>query len=116
MNESRFPQGQPVMEEPIMEERDDPQEAERPAMMATSRPLKRSINKLPWDDLSDEEKIGRLHGVVKDQQRIIEHMGRYVNQLIDHQHLDGHIVKRVEGYNNIKNEVEFKRDRPDEWF
>lgn len=93
----------------------DGEMSERPARPHQTIPL----SKRGWHDLSEGDKINRLRGIVKDQQRIINRLCSYMDQLTNHQHFDGQIVKRVSDPGSEGNGYGFKdsmRSRPDEWF
>lgn len=115
---------EPVREEQMEEAEeavDSPVEAilnrENPGPRVIPTSPRRQANRLPWNDLHDDEKVERLRGIVKDQQNILNRMSEYIDQMIDHQHLDGHIVRRVAspgsemGY-GFKDSV---RNRADGW-
>ena len=50
-----------------------------------------------WNQLSDTAKIGRLSRVVEEQYYLLRKMAQYLNQLVDHNHLDGKIVRAIDG-------------------
>ena len=69
-----------------------------------------------WEKLDDPGKIERLRRIIKDQERLLNRVTKYLNQLIDHEHLDGKMVQQIShpnaesygGFSQIK--------RRDEWF
>jgi len=101
--------------------REDAVESPEPREMAStqsmSRPRLVSVNKRMWHELSDDEKIERLHGIVKDQQRVINRQSEFLDSLIGHEHVNGHIMKRVSDPGGESSTYGFKvSNRPDEWF
>lgn len=70
----------------------------------------------PWKDLDDPGRIERLRQVVNNQEALIVRMASYLTELVEHQHVDGKMVKRI-GHPDSENYGGFhyrKRDR--EWF
>jgi len=71
-----------------------------------------------WIELADSEKIERLRQVVKDQERVLVKMATYIDNLVDHNHFEGEIVRRIphpnsESYGSIYYR---KPIRTDDWF
>lgn len=48
-----------------------------------------------WDELDNEDKIERLSKVVQNQNVLLSKMASYLNQLVDHDHLNGKIVQPI---------------------
>ena len=72
-----------------------------------------------WAELNDSEKIERLREVIKSQDNILIKISGYLDQLIEHEHLNGNIVKKIshpnaESYGSIY----WKKPKhlSDEWF
>jgi len=49
-----------------------------------------------WKELDDQGKIERLRLVLRNQEALIERMGKYLTELIEHDHIDGKMVKRID--------------------
>ena len=69
-----------------------------------------------WKDLDDQEKIERLRRVINNQEALIVRMAKYLTELIEHDHIDGRMVKKIshpdsESYGGFHYH---RRDR--EWF
>lgn len=90
--------------------------------MATDQTTKGSPLNAPqrekyWNELDDSQKIERFRQVVKEQQRVIEKMATFLDQLISHEHLNGRIVHPIEHPNQeTYGRLYYKRQRSDEWF
>ena len=80
--------------------------------LESSKPMREAH----WGELDDQGRIERLRQVIKDQERLLERVTKYLTQLIDHEHLDGKMVQKIShpnaesygGFHQIK--------RKDEWF
>jgi len=48
-----------------------------------------------WKDLDDQGKIERLRQVIRNQEALIVRMAHYLTELIEHDHIDGKMVKRI---------------------
>lgn len=57
-----------------------------------------------WKDLTADEKIERMREIVKHYEYLLSEASRKVNQLrtefVNHNHLDGKVVKPISEYNN----------------
>ncbi len=71
---------------------------------------------LTWNELEDSRKIERLRKIIKDQGKLIERMTNYLNELIEHEHLDGKLVKRLYPPNQGSPSGFYLGKRDDEWF
>ena len=70
-----------------------------------------------WDDLNLVEKVERMRLIIKKQEKTIERMGKYLDSLVNHDHLDGKIVQVIphpnaESYGSIY----YNRKREDQYF
>ena len=81
-------------------------------------PNKTLANREPyWDELDAEGKIERIRNVVKELQGTVKRMSDYMNQLIDHEHLDGKMVKRISHPNSESSGgFYYDRHRSSEYF
>ncbi len=62
-----------------------------------------------WEELTDQEKIERLRFTIKQQQGFINRMAEFLEQLIDHDHLNNKIISEIkkpykdeEGYSGFE--------------
>jgi len=69
-----------------------------------------------WKELDDQGKIERLRLVLKNQEALIVRMGHYLTELVEHDHVDGKMVKKIgpPGAESCGGFYYRKRDR--EWF
>jgi len=69
-----------------------------------------------WKELGDQGRIERLRQVVKNQEAFIERMAKYLTELIEHDHIDGKMVKRISHPDSESYGGFHYRKRDNEWF
>jgi len=69
-----------------------------------------------WDELDEAGKIKRMRRVIKEQNSTITRMTKYLNLLIDHDHLNGKLVSNIKHPNSESYGDFHFGERSDEWF
>ena len=69
-----------------------------------------------WEELDDEGKIARLRQVIKNQETLITRMANYLSELVEHEHMDGKMVKRLSHPQQESYSGFHYRKRDDKWF
>ncbi|GAH89018.1 unnamed protein product [marine sediment metagenome] len=70
-----------------------------------------------WDELDEKGKIERLRRIVKEQDRALSRMATFLDQLMNHRHVRGKLVRPIsdpdaENYNPF----DHRRYRDDKYF
>ena len=68
-----------------------------------------------WTDLDDKDKIERLSAVISSQNISLYQITKYLELLVDHDHMGGQIVQPIDKQFLLQNRRFFCDDLPKNW-